>query len=515
MSITMFVFFLAIVIGTLLITYWAARQTTSTSDYYAAGGQLTGFQNGLAIAGDYMSAASFLGITGVIALYGFDGYFYSIGFLVSYLVLLLLIAEPIRHLGKFTMGDVIAARFPSRWIRTLTSFSTLFISVLYMVAQLIAAGALLKLLLGVRYDVSVLIVGILMTIYVVFGGMMATSWVQIIKTILLVTGSFMLCLIVLSRYEWSIFSIFQAVEQASPLQERFLQPGNLFTDPLDTLSLNLALVLGTAGLPHILIRFLTVKDALAVRKSVISATFIIGLFYLMTIILGFGATLIVGWDHILSIDDSGNMAAPLLAFFLGGDFLVAFVSAIAFATILAVVSGVIISASSSIAHDFYRHVLHKGQASEERQMRVAKIAAILVGMIAIVISIKAQNFNVAALVSLIFSIAASVHFPLLLLTIYWRKFTLAGALSGMIVGLILTTLLVFFGPVVMNPVNGIINREAIFPLQNPGIVSIPCSFLVAVFVSLFTASPLDEHHFRHVSFQAHTGRRYSESVQQK
>lgn len=501
----MFIFFVAIIVGTLLITYWAARQTTSTTEYYAAGGQLTGYQNGLAIAGDYLSAASFLGITGSIALYGFDGYFYSIGFLVSYLVLLLLIAEPVRNLGTFTMGDVIAARFPSSSIRLLSSFSTMLISILYMVAQLIAAGSLLKLLLGLDYTMSVIIVGILMTIYVVVGGMMATSWVQIVKTFLLMTGSFMLSLIVLSRLNWSVFELFLRVEKATPILKRFLHPGNLFVDPLDTLSLNIALVLGTVGLPHILVRLLTVKDVQTVRKSVISATFIIGVFYLMTLILGFGAVLIVGWERILSVDPSGNMSAPLLAYFVGGDFLISFISAIAFATILAVVSGVIISASSSFAHDFYRHVLHQGEASEAKQMKVAKISALLIGVISIILSVNAQSFNVAALVSLIFSLAASVHFPILLLTIYWKKFTPQGAIASVIVGLTLTISLVILSPTFMNPVNGPLPFEAIFPLKNPGIISIPMSFLAGIIISYSTQSKKNEQQFLLTYQRALTG----------
>lgn len=505
MNITTFVFFLAIVIGTLLITYWAAKQTTSTNEYYAAGGQLTGFQNGLAIAGDYMSAASFLGITGTIALYGFDGFFYSIGFLVSYLVLLLLIAEPIRNLGKFTMGDVIAARFSTKTMRSLTSITTMFISILYMVAQLIAAGSLIKLLIGVDYQLSVLVAGSLMTLYVVFGGMMATSWIQIVKTVLLMAGAFMICLIVLSRFDFNFFSLLEAVREATPLQETFLYPGNRFVDPLDTLSLNLALILGTAGLPHILIRFLTVKNALVVRKSVVSATLVMGLFYIMTIFLGFGAVIFVGWDQLLAIDESGNMAAPLLAYFLGGEFLMAFLSAIAFATILAVVSGVVISASSAFAHDFYRHVLHDGDASDKAQMRIAKFAAIGVGLISILISLGTQNLNVAVLVSLIFSIAASVHFPLIFLSIYWRRFTLTGAILGMIAGFFSSTILVILGPSMMDPVSGIIVREAIFPLQNPGIVSIPLSFLFAYVGSILTSSSLDEDRFEKVFVQAQTG----------
>lgn len=501
---TTFIFFLAIVVGTLLITYWAAKQTTSTSQYYTAGGELTGFQNGLAIAGDYLSAASFLGITGAIALYGFDGFFYSIGFLVSYIVVLLLVAEPVRNLGQFTMGDVIASRFPERKMRVITTMGTMLTSILYMVAQLVASGSLISLLIGVDYQISVIVTGVLMTIYVVFGGMMATSWIQIVKTILLVTGVFMLCLILLSRFNFQLDALIQAVQTATPLKEKFLNPGNRFTDLVDTLSLNLALVLGTAGLPHILIRFLTVKDTATVRQSVLSAIWVMGLFYIMIIFLGFGTAVFVGWEPLLSVDESGNMAAPLLAASLGGEFLMAFVSAISFATILAVVSGVIICASSSFAHDFYRHVLCHGLASEQAQMRVAKLAAIFVGVISILTSLSAKNLNVAVLVSLIFSIAASVHFPLLVLTIYWRKLTIQGALWGAITGFTSSTLLVVLGPSMMNPVSGIIPMEPWFALQNPGIISIPLSFLVTYLVSLITASQ-DDCLFKKVFVQAQTG----------
>ncbi|MDQ2799004.1 MAG: cation acetate symporter, partial [Armatimonadota bacterium] len=341
---TAFILFLIIVAITLGITYFAARRTHTTSEFYTAGGGLTGWQNGLAIAGDYMSAASFLGIAGSIALNGFDGFFYSIGFLVAYLVVLYLVAEPLRNLGKYTMADMIAARFREPNVRGVAALNTIVISTFYMLAQLVGAGALIKLLLGLDYNVSILIVGVLMTIYVVFGGMRATSWVQIIKAMLLIGGTLILSLLVFAHYGFNLFTMFDHMRTATPLGEKFLQPGNKYKDPLDTISLTMALVLGTAGLPHILIRFFTVKDAQTARKSVVTATWLIGLFYVMTLFLGFGAADIVKASAIKAAEKGGNMAAPLLAQQLGGDFLFAFISAVAFATILAVVSGLVLSA---------------------------------------------------------------------------------------------------------------------------------------------------------------------------
>ncbi|MGO4890217.1 cation acetate symporter [Anaerobacillus sp. MEB173] len=502
MTITTFIFFLAIIVGTLLITYWAAKQTTSTTHYYTAGGQLSGYQNGLAIAGDYMSAASFLGVSGAFALYGFDGFFYTIGFLVSYLVLLLFIAEPMRNLGEFTMGDVIAARFPAKKTRLCTAISTQFISILYMVAQLVAAGSLIKLLLGVDYEIAVIVVGALMTLYVVFGGMMATSWIQIVKTMLLLTGVLMVCLIVLSRFNFNVFQFIEAVRFSEPFREGFLYPGNLFKNPVDTISLQMSLLLGAAGLPHILIRFLTVKDAITVRTSVISAIGVIGIFYIMTIILGFGALLFVGWEYLKLVDESGNMSAPLLAFSLGGDFLMAFISAIAFATILAVVSGIIICASASFAHDFYRHVLCNGKASERAQMEIAKLAAAGVGCISILFALLVQHLNVAAIVSLIFAFSASVHFPLIFLSLYWKGLTAIGAIAGMITGFLSSTILVIISPNMMGVFFG---ESPLFPLYNPGIISIPLSFLVAMITSYITASKQDQERFERVFVQGQTG----------
>ncbi|MBH0156078.1 MULTISPECIES: solute symporter family protein [Fictibacillus] len=503
---TAFSLFLGIVALTLVITYFASKKTKTTSDFYTADGGLTGMQNGLAIAGDYMSAASFLGIAGTIALSGFDGFFYSIGFLVAYLVVLFLVAEPLRNLGKYTMADMIAARFNDKKVRGVAALNTMAISTFYMVAQLVGAGALIKLLLGIEYIYSVLIVGVLMTVYVVFGGMTATSWVQIVKAILLMLGTFIISVMVFAKFGFSFTEMFNQVKNATPLGESFLNPGNKFKDPLDTISLNLALVLGTAGLPHILIRFFTVKDAPTARKSVVYATWLIGAFYIMTIFLGFGAAAFVGQDQIVAANAAGNMAAPLLAEVLGGEFLFAFVSAVAFATILAVVAGLVLSAASAFAHDFYTHIIRKGHATEKEQMKAAKWASVGVAIISIILALFAQKLNVAFLVSLAFAVAASANLPIILLTIFWKRFNTAGAVTGMLVGLISSLVLVMISPSVWSPVEGaaILTGEAIFPLANPGIVSIPLGFLGAIIGTLLT-KPSDVDKFNEILVKANTG----------
>ncbi|MBD7964116.1 solute symporter family protein [Fictibacillus norfolkensis] len=503
---TAFSLFLGIVALTLVITFFASKKTKTTSDFYTADGGLTGMQNGLAIAGDYMSAASFLGIAGTIALSGFDGFFYSIGFLVAYLVVLFLVAEPLRNLGKYTMADMIAARFNDKKVRGVAALNTMAISTFYMVAQLVGAGALIKLLLGIEYIYSVLIVGVLMTVYVVFGGMTATSWVQIVKAILLMLGTFIISVMVFAKFGFSFTEMFNQVKSATPLGESFLNPGNKFKDPLDTISLNLALVLGTAGLPHILIRFFTVKDAPTARKSVVYATWLIGAFYIMTIFLGFGAAAFVGQDQILAANAAGNMAAPLLAEVLGGEFLFAFVSAVAFATILAVVAGLVLSAASAFAHDFYTHIIRKGHASEKEQMKAAKWASVGVAIISIILALFAQKLNVAFLVSLAFAVAASANLPIILLTIFWKRFNTAGAVTGMLVGLISSLVLVMISPSVWSPVEGaaILTGEAIFPLANPGIVSIPLGFLGAI-IGTMLSKPSDVDKFNEILVKANTG----------
>jgi cation/acetate symporter len=507
MNKTAFLLFLIIVGLTLVITYIASRRTKTTSDFYTADGSLTGWQNGMAIAGDYMSAASFLGIAGMIALSGFDGFFYSIGFLVAYLVVLYVVAEPLRNLGKYTMADMIAARFKEKNVRGVAALNTISISIFYMIAQLVGAGALIKLLLGIDYVYSVLIVGVLMTVYVVFGGMMATSWVQIVKAMLLMGGTLLISIMVFAKFDFSVIKMFDHMKTATPLGTGFLNPGNKFTNPLDTISLNLALVLGTAGLPHILTRFFTVKDAVTARKSVVFATWIIGAFYVMTIFLGFGAASFVGFDKIVAANAAGNMAAPMLAEALGGEFLFAFISAVAFATILAVVAGLVLSAASAFAHDFYSHILRHGKATEREQVVAARWASVGVSILSIILALFAQKMNVAFLVALAFAVAASANLPIILFTIFWKRFNTTGAVTGMIVGLASSLILVAIGPNTWSPDPGkaIFVGEPLFSLGNPGIVSIPLGFIAAYLGTVLSSKKEDVRKFDEILVKANTG----------
>ena len=504
-------FFVLIIAATLAITYFAARRTRTASEFYTAGGGLSPMQNALAITGDYVSAASFLGIPGLIALAGFDGFFYCIGFLVAYLVVLYLVAEPLRNLGRYTVADMIAARFGGSAVRSVAAAATVTISIFYMIAQMVGAGALIKLLLGIEYRWSVLIVGALMTVYVVFGGMRATSWVQITKAVLLICGTILISLLVLARFHWSVTGMFETMRTATPLGEKFLQPGNSFKDPLDTLSLNLGLFFGTAGLPHILTRFYTVKNAQAARRSVVAATGLIGLFYAMTIFLGFGAAAFVHADVIekMSGSKAGNMAAPLLAKALGGEFLFAFVSAVAFATIIAVVAGLVLTSASAFAHDIYNQVIRKGAATEKQQLAAARYASIGVAVVSILIALGAEGQNVAFLVALAFTVAASANTPVILLTIFWRRFTPTGALAGMLTGLASCLLLISLSPSVWDPHAGktLLTGHALFSLKNPGIVSIPLGFLAAVVGSLLTPKQADSARFDHILVRSNLGPR--------
>ena len=484
MNFIYFIFFICIVICTLIITYWAAKRSKTTIQFYTASGSLTGIQNGMAIAGDYISAASFLGIIGQIAIYGFDGFLYSLGFLVSYLIVLFLIAEPVHHLGKFSLADVVCARFPSQHIRTIMAMGSLIISILYMIPQLVASGLLIRLLLNIDYSTSVLIIGSLMTIYVVSGGMMATSWVQIVKTVLLMSSTFLLSLIVFSFHRWDLGEVIREVRVGTPLGDQFFLPGNLLDSPIEMTSLFLALMLGTAGLPHILIRFYTVKNAVEVRKSVLTASGIIGTFYLMTLLLGLGTVAVVGYDTLIIADSTGNLAAPLLSKALGGDFLLAFVSAVAFTTVVAVVAGLVISATTAFSHDIYHHLIKKGNTTEKEQLRAAQWTAFGIGIISTIFALGLKNINVTFLVSLTFIVAASSNLPVLLFTIYWRKFSQTGAIIGMVSGLVASIVLLLLGPHVMNVQNGWILREPIISLANPGIISIPIGFLAAIIGSL-------------------------------
>ena len=480
MNFTYFLFFVCIVICTLIITYWAAKRSKTTIQFYTAAGSLTGVQNGMAIAGDYISAASFLGIIGQISLNGFDGFLYSLGFLVSYLLVLLFVAEPVHHLGKYSLGDVICARFPNQNIRWIMAIGSLIISVLYMIPQLVASGLLIRLLLDIDYSVSVLIIGSLMTVYVVFGGMIATSWVQIVKTVLLMSSTFLLSLIVFSYYRWDLSNLIAEVKQGTPLGDQFFLPGHLLQSPLEMISLYFALLLGTAGLPHILIRFYTVKNAAEVRKSVLTASGIIGVFYVMTFILGLGTAAVIGYDTLIAADSTGNLAAPLLAKALGGDFLLAFVSAIAFTTVVAVVAGLVISATTAFSHDIYHHIIKKGHTTEKEQLRAAQLSAFAIGLVSTLFALGLKDINVTFLVSLTFIVAASSNLPVIIFTIYWKRFSQAGAVIGMVSGLVASILLLALGPHIMNVDNGWILREPVFTLFNPGIISIPIGFLGAI-----------------------------------
>ena len=486
MNLTYFLFFICIIVCTLIITYWAAKRSDTANHFYTAAGSLTGIQNGMASSGDFISAASFLGIVGAIALNGYDGFLYSIGFLVSYLVVMFFIAEPVHRLGKYSLGDVLCARFPDNKVRGVMAFGAFMISLLYMIPQLVASGLLIRLLLNIDYSVSVLIIGSLMTIYVVFGGMIATSWVQIVKTIVLLSGTFLLSLIVFSRFSWRIPELLNAVQQGTPLGEQFFMPGHLFNNSFELFSLQLALILGTAGLPHILIRFFTVKNITEVRRSLLSATWIIGLFYMMTLILGLGTIALLGYDKLIAADSTGNLAAPLLAREAGGDFLLAFISAIAFTTIVAVVAGLVISATTAFSHDLYHHIIKKGRSTEKEQLRAARWSAFGIGFISTLFALKLENINVTFLVSLTFIVAASSNFPVLLLTIYWKRFTRVGVLAGMMSGLLASLLLLILGPHIMNPDGGWILSEPVFKLYNPGILAIPVGFMGAIIGSLLS-----------------------------
>ncbi|PAQ15006.1 cation acetate symporter [Bacillaceae bacterium SAOS 7] len=506
MSILGLSFFVVIVGLTLVITYWAAKRTNSASEFYTAGGGLTGWQNGLAIAGDYLSAASFLGIAGAIALNGFDGFFFSIGYLVAYLVVLYIVAEPLRNLGKYTLADMINARFDQKKIRATAAMSTITIVIFYMIAQLVGAGALIQLLLGIDYWIAVLIVGVMMTVYVLFGGMTATSWVQIVKAVLLMIGTVIISFLVLAKFNFNIFEMFSQMKTATPLGESFLHPGVKYKNPIDTMSITIALVLGTAGLPHILMRFFTVKDAKTARSSVVVATWIVGIFYILTIFLGFGAAAFVGSDNIIAANSAGNMAAPLLAQALGGDMLMSFVSAVAFATILAVVAGLVLSGASAFAHDIYGEIIKKGNITEKQQMLAARYASISVAVFSIVLALFAQKMNVAFLVSLAFCVAASANLPVIIYTIYWKRFNTTGALAAMITGLASALILVSISPNVLGPEGtAIFVGEPLFPLTNPAIVSVPAGFIAGYIATVLSSAKADTRKFAEVTVKANTG----------
>ncbi|ASR35036.1 cation acetate symporter [Prauserella marina] len=481
--------FALFVLVTLVVVFRASRNTKTASDYYAAGRAFSGPQNGTAIAGDYLSAASFLGIAGAIAVYGYDGFLYSIGFLVAWLVALLLVAELLRNTGKFTMGDVLAFRMRQRPVRAAAATSTLAVSFFYLLAQMAGAGALVSLLLGIDDDagqaIVIAVVGVVMITYVLVGGMKGTTWVQIIKAALLIAGTFAMTVWVLGRYGFNLSGLLGAASDSAGGNSALLNPGEKYgaseTSKLDFLSLGIALVLGTAGLPHVLMRFYTVPTAKEARRSVVWAIVLIGLFYLFTLVLGYGAAAIVGSDTISNAPGGENSAAPLLAQALGGPVLLGFIAAVAFATILAVVAGLTITASASFAHDVYANVIKKGKVdSKNAEVRVARITACVIGAIAIVGGILAKEQNVAFLVALAFAVAASANLPTILYSLFWKRFNTSGALWSIYGGLTVCVVLIVFSPAVSGKDNSMVTGVDFhwFPLENPGLVSIPVSFFL-------------------------------------
>jgi cation/acetate symporter len=498
---TAIAFFFVFILATLGITGWAARRTKTTSEFFAAGSKITGFQNGLALAGDFMSAASFLGIAGLVAKDGFDGLVYSVGWLVGWPIVTFLIAEPLRNLGKYTFTDVVAYRLRQKPVRIASAVGGLTVVSFYLIAQMVGAGSLVKLLFGLPYEVAVIAVGLVMLAYVLFGGMIATTWVQIVKAVLLLGGALTLAVIVLARFDMSPTRLFAAAaERYGP---GVLEPGKIVANPLDTISLGLALMFGTSGLPHILMRFYTVPNARAARSSVLYATGFIGLFYLITFVLGFGASVIVGRDAITAFDKGGNMAAPLLASAVGGTAFLGFISAVAFATILAVVAGLTLSGAAALSHDLWVHVVKRGRADEQEQLRVARFATVLLAVLAIGLGIVFKGQNVAFMVGLAFAIAASANFPALLLSMVWRRFTTLGAVASMVAGTLSAIVLIALSPTVQ--VDILKHASAIFPLKNPAIVTMTLSFVVGIAVSLARPEPEASAKFAEVERRMHLG----------
>ena len=572
--------FLVIIGITMCVVVWAAKQTKTAADFYAAGGGITGTQNGWAIAGDYMSAASFLGISGMISLYGYDGFMYSVGWLVAYITVLLIVAEPCRNAGKYTLGDILSFRTEPKTVRAVAAISTVAVSTFYLTAQMVGAGKLMALLVGIPYKTSIIGVGILMVGYVVFGGMKATTWVQIIKAGLLMSGAALLSVLVMAKAGFNPIGFFSDIVNSPNIQDhvsklvlkdgvvltgvdagqRFLEPGLFMKAPLDQISLGMALVLGTAGMPHILMRFFTVPTAQAARKSVIIAMFIIGGFYVLTTLLGFGAAIHVTPQGISAVDKGGNMATLLLAQQLGadiapivGDIFLAFLCSVAFATILAVVSGLVLAASAAIAHDIYVNVIKDGHADQHEQVMAARITSLVVGACGIVIGISAEKQNVAHLVALAFAVASSGNLPVVVMSLFWRKFNTAGVIAGLVVGTIASIGLVMVSPNMTYPktvaagakkvVDAMEKKQAALPpgatlseldlkaldkgrkdyeankdgksimgldkpilkLKNPGIISIPLGFLAAILGTLLFPSRRSEEMFDEIYVRQNTG----------
>lgn len=495
LNIAAIVMFFIFVSATLYVTYWAAQKTKSTKDFYTAGGGISGFKNGLAIAGDFMSAASFLGISALVYTKGYDGLIYSTGFLVGWPIVLFLIAERLRNLGKYTFADVAAYRLKQVPVRVFAATGTLLVISLYLIAQIVGAGKLIELLFGLEYQWAVIIVGILMVAYVLFGGMLATTWVQIIKAVLLLSGATFMAVMVLKYADFSPEIMFKRATEIHEKGVSILAPGGLVSHPIEAVSLGLALMFGTAGLPHILMRFFTVPDAKEARKSVFVATGFIGYFYILTFIIGFGAIMLVTRDNphffhevlkgdktIIEMIGGTNMAAIHLADAVGGSYFLGFISAVAFATILAVVAGLTLSGASAVSHDLYTSVLKKGKATAQEEMRVSRITVFVLGIFAIILGILFEKQNVAFMVGLAFALAASGNFPILMLSMFWKGLTTRGAVLGGFTGLLSATILITLGPTVWVKVLGY--EQAIFPFGNPAIFTIPLAFVAAWLFSI-------------------------------
>lgn len=511
LNIAAIVMFLIFVLATLGITYWAASRTKTAKDFYTAGGGITGFQNGLAIAGDYMSAASFLGISGLVYMKGYDGLIYSIGFLVGWPIILFMVAEQLRNLGKYTFADVASYRLGQKEIRTLAAIGSLVTVALYLIAQMVGAGQLIKVLFGLDYEVAVILVGVLMILYVTFGGMLATTWVQIIKAVLLLSGASFMALAVLAYFDFSFEGLFAKAVEVHSSHEAIMSPGGLVSDPISAISLGMALMFGTAGLPHILMRFFTVADAKEARKSVFFATGFIGYFYILTFIIGFGAIVLLIQDPTF-FDANGkliggsNMAAIHLSQAVGGDLFLGFISAVAFATILAVVSGLTLAGASAVSHDLYANVFAKGKVDEQKEMRVSKIATLVLGIVAIFLGIAFEKQNIAFMVGLAFAIAASANFPVLFLSIFWSKLTTRGAVLGGSLGLATAVILVILGPTVW--VDTLKNAEPIVAIKYPAIYSVTIAFLATWFFSITDKSErarIDKEGFEAQNIRCQTG----------
>jgi len=492
----------AFVLFTLGITKWAASRTKSAADFYTAGGGITGFQNGLALAGDYMSAASFLGISGLVFATGYDGLIFSVGWLVGWPVILFLIAERLRNLGKFTFADVASFRLAPTPIRILAAIGTLTVVAFYLIAQMVGAGKLIELLFGLDYLYALVLVGALMIVYVAFGGMTATTWVQIIKAVMLLGGATFMAFAVLAQYGFSPEALFKAATEIHPKAGAIMGPGGLVSDPWSAISLGLALMFGTAGLPHILMRFFTVSDAKEARKSVFYATGFIGYFYILTFIIGFGAiTLLMndpsyykvaagatGYDKIKDILGGTNMAAIHLSKAVGGSLFLGFISAVAFATILAVVAGLTLAGASAVSHDLYASVIAKGKVSESKEVALSKIASVVIGIVAVALGYLFEKQNVAFMVGLAFSVAASINFPVLLMSMFYKDMTTRGAVIGGLIGLVLSVTLVILSKTVWEDVIGMPKGSAPFPLTNPALVSMTAAFLgIYIFSKLDTS----------------------------